>query len=184
MALPLRQIGSVLALSAALAAPAAQAATAGNCLTRPEMRAMVAYFLPSLVRSAVSTCTPHLPSDSYLVARAPNLGTALEAGQDAAWPLAKAAFLKMGGGSKDMGAVAKMPDAVLRPFVEAAIEGELVPSIKPETCSDIDRVAATLEPLPADNTVDLIAEILNLAARSDKKIPACPAPAPVRQSSK
>lgn len=183
MAIRLSSFGAAAALCAALAAPAAQAATASACITRTEVHAMVGYFLPTLVRSAVTTCTPHLPADAYLVARAPNLAAELESGQDAAWPLAKAAFLKMGGG-KDMGPVAKMPDAVLRPFVEAAIEGELAPSIKPETCADIDRVAATLEPMPAANTVNLITEILNLAGRKDNKIPVCQPAASASQSSK
>jgi hypothetical protein len=68
-----------------------------------------------------------------------------------------------------------MPDEVIRPFIEAALTAELAPKVKGENCADIDRLTATLEPLPAANVVDMFAEILNLVAREDKKLSSCPA---------
>ena len=81
-----------LAATAALAAlipvqaAQAQAQTARSCISREEMRGLVAYLLPTLLDSTISTCKAHLPGDSYLIARAPTLLSRLNEGKDKAWP--------------------------------------------------------------------------------------------------
>lgn len=171
MASPLFRTAAVLAL---LSAGSAQAAQAPSCVTRAEMRGLVAYFLPTVVNSTITTCSQHLSGDTYLVSRAPTLVTTLDKGKDAAWPSARSAFLKIGGKGKDAAMIEKLPDDLLRPLIETIITTELLPGIKPGQCADIDRIARTMEPLPADNTVDLVAEVLSVAARGDSKIPSCP----------
>lgn len=170
------RFAATAALAALIPLQAAQAQAAKSCITRTEMRGMVAYFLPTLLDSTITTCKAHLPGDSYLIARAPSLLERLNAGKDQAWPHAKAAFMKFGGNKGSATKVLDaMPDEVIRPFIEAAITAELGPKVKPENCADIDRLTATLEPLPASNMVDMFAEILNLVAREDKKLSSCPA---------
>ena len=171
-----------LAATAALAAlipvqaAQAQAQTARSCISREEMRGLVAYLLPTLLDSTISTCKEHLPGDSYLIARAPTLLSRLNEGKDKAWPQAKAGFMKFGGTrASETKLLNAMPDEVIRPFIEAALTAELAPKVKGENCADIDRLTATLEPLPAANVVDMFAEILNLVAREDKKLSSCPA---------
>lgn len=169
------RIAATAALAAIIPLQAAQAQAAKSCITRSEMRGMVAYFLPTLLDSTITTCKAHLPGDSYLIGRAPALLDRLNEGKDKAWPDAKAAFMKFGGGkAPETKVLDAMPDEVIRPFIEAAITAELAPKVKPENCADIDRLTATLEPLPASNMVDMFAEILNLVAREDKKLSSCP----------
>lgn len=164
------------AVLALISSGQAQAATTANCITRPEMQGLVAYFLPSVLNSTITSCGAALPAQSYLVAKGPALVAQLEAGKDSAWPAAKAAFMKMSGEGqgKDNALLQKLPDEALRPLIESIIETELLPSIKPGTCQDIDRVAATLEPLPATNTVTMVAELLSIGARKDGKFSSCP----------
>ena len=166
---------AVLALVSAAQLQAAQAQDK-SCVTRPELRGLVAYALPTVLQTTIDKCAPRLAPDSYLIARAPQLVSTLEAGRSAAWPQAKQAFVKIGGkGEKDTaGMFALLPEEAVRPLIEAVIEQKLVPSIKPESCPDIDRIMTPLEPLPASNLIDTMTEVLLVAARKDKSMPTCP----------
>lgn len=165
----------ILALAASAQVQAAQTQNAVNCLQPAEMHGLVAYFLPTVLDSTVKTCSAHLPADAFLRTKASQLVTTLSAGKDAAWPMAKTAFIKISGRGQGDAVLEKMPEEVLRPFIEAAMTAEVAPSIKAKDCKDVDRIAATLEPLPSDNLVALVTEILNVAARGDRKIASCPA---------
>lgn len=176
MSSPFIRLAATAALAALIPLQAAQAQEAKSCISREEMRGLVAYMLPTVLNSTISTCKAHLPGDSYLIARAPALLDRLNADKDKAWPQAKAGFMKFGGGKASSAKILDaMPDEVIRPFIEAAITAEIAPKVKPESCADIDRLSATLEPLPASNMVNMFAEILNLVAREDKKLSSCPA---------
>jgi hypothetical protein len=150
---------------------AAQAAQAQQCLTRPEVNGMVAYFLPSLLDTTIKTCSAQAADHSFLRTRAPQLVGELNGGRDAAWPMARAAFMKFAG--DDGGEIGKMSDAVVKPFIEEAINGMVAQKITTRNCSDVDRVLTPLAPLPAANVVDLLTELLMVAARGDKKMPTC-----------
>jgi hypothetical protein len=168
---------AVLALTASAQVAAAQTdAAAKSCLTRPELRGMVAYFLPSVLQSTIDKCSQRLTPDSYLLGRAPLLATTLEATRSESWPMAKAAFIKIGGNDNKSTAdlFAMLPEETIRPIVEAAITQKLGPSIKPESCKDIDRIMAPLEPLPPANLIDTVTEVMLVAARKDKSMPTCP----------
>lgn len=166
---------AIVALVSSAQAQAAATKAASDCLSPEEVHAMVAYFLPSALDATISTCNTHLPADSFLRSKGPALVQTLSGGKDAAWPMAKSAFGKFGGNGKKDKLIDGMDDAIVRPFIEAAVTSELAPAIKPTNCKDINRIAATLEPLPAGNMVDLVAEILAVAARGDRKMATCPA---------
>lgn len=165
----------ILALAASAQVQAAQTQNASTCVAPAEMHGLVAYFLPTVLDSTIKTCSAHLPSDAFLRTSAPQLVTRLNAGKDAAWPMAKSAFIKISGKDQGDATFERMPEDVLRPFIEAAITTEVAPSIKAKDCKDVNRIAATLEPLPPENLVALVTEILNVAARGDRKIASCPA---------
>jgi hypothetical protein len=173
------QAAAVLALvsSSQIMAAQTQAAEAGakQCLTRPELRGMVAYFLPTVLQSTIDKCTQRLAADSYMLARAPQLVTTLEAGRAESWPMAKRAFIKIGGNdSKDTAKVfSSLPEEAIRPIVEAVISEKLGGAIKPENCGDINRIMTPLEPLPAGNMIDMVTEVMFVAARKDKSMPTC-----------
>lgn len=167
---------AVLALVSSAQLQAAEAqAQSQTCLSRPELRGLVSYFLPTVLKSAIDTCTSRLTKDSYMVARAPQLLDALEADRSGSWPMAKAAFVKIGGDSDEAtgNLFASLPEEAVRPLIEAVIADKLGSAIKPESCGDIDRVMTPLEPLPAANLVDLLSETLAIAGRNDKKMRVC-----------
>jgi hypothetical protein len=168
------QTAAVLALVASAQLQAAQT-QAQTCLTRPELRGMVAYFLPTVLESAIDTCSQRLKPESYMMARAPQLLTTLESGRSQAWPMAKAAFVKIGDDGKKGTAelFAALPEEAVRPLIEAVITEKIGSSIKPDSCGDIDRVMAPLEPLPAANLIDVLTEAMAIAGRNDKQLRVC-----------
>ncbi len=171
---PIFRAAGVLALLASAQAQAAEAKVGANCLNPEEIHGMVAFFLPGIVNTTIQTCAAHLPADAFLRAKGPALLEGLNAGKDAAWPMAKTAFGKFGDKGQADKVLGEMPDELLRPFVEAAVTAELAPEIDPKNCNDVNRIAATLEPLPAQNFVALIAEIMGLVTRGERKLMACP----------
>lgn len=163
---------AVLALMSAGQLQAAQVAKT-SCMTRGELRGMLTYFMPSVLDSTIAKCKDRLDADSYLIGQAPKLVDTLRAGQDAAWPDAKKAIAKIGGGTNDTAMLDVLPEAAMRPMMEAMAQEKLGSSIKPENCGDINRIMGTLEPLPAANMIEFMTETLAVVARKDSKMPVC-----------
>lgn len=171
-----KTIAGALAL-AALAVPSmAQAATAG-CMTKPELRGMVAYMLPFVVDSAIEKCSGSVSADSFMATRAPELSKELIKGQPAAWPMAKRAFMKFSGDSDKQTAamMEAMPESAMRPLLESVLTQEFTSKIMTKDCKDIDAVLGTLAPLPASSFVELITEVIVIGAREDKEMKICEA---------
>jgi hypothetical protein len=151
-----------------------EAAQAQSCMTRNELRGMVAYMLPIFGSALIERCRSRLPANAYLTTRGPKLISALEAGQDAAWPAASAAIAKIGGTDKS---AAKMLDAMppeaVKPMVESMIQTRFIADIKARDCQDADNIMRTMEPLPVGNVIDLITEILVIGARNDRELTVC-----------
>jgi hypothetical protein len=164
---------AILALLSTAQLQAAQTADAAQCLTKPEVQGMVSYMLPTAIDSAVKQCGPHLPADSYLSRGAPRLADQLKSDRAAAWPMARQAFIKLGGNNAEAAMLKDMPEEVVGPIIAYAMEKKVMPEVKPQTCQDIERIAATLEPLPAPNVTRLFTEILMVADRKDGKLKAC-----------
>lgn len=155
----------------------AQAAAAKPCMSQAELRGMVAYVLPSVMSSVVERCRASLPAGSAMLTRGTQVVSELEAGQSAAFPMARQAFAKFSDDGNKDGAdlFLSMPESTLKPIIEGAITQELTASVKVKDCPDIDRVFGTLQPLPASNFVDLVTQIMTIAARDDKKMSVCAA---------
>lgn len=147
------------------------------CMTQAELHGMVAYVLPSAMTAVVERCRASLPAGSAMLTRGPQLATELEAGQSAAFPMARKAFAKFSDKGDDSGAamMMMMPEAALRPIIEGALSQQLTSSIKVKDCPDIDRVFGTLRPLPASNFVDLFTQVIAISARDNKQMSVCPA---------
>lgn len=171
-----KTIAGALALAALSVPSMAQAATAG-CMTKPELRGMVAYMLPFVVDSAIEKCAGSVPPTSFMATRAPELSKELTKGQPAAWPMAKRAFMKFSGDSSKESAdmMDSMPETAMRPLLESVLTQEFTSKIKTKDCKDIDTVLGTLAPLPATNFVDLITEVVVIGARDDKEMRVCEA---------
>lgn len=168
-------VAAVMALCGAVQAQA-QAAAAPQCLTRGEIRGMVAYVMPTVLSAAAAKCAPGLPSTAFFATRAPQLITELEPGRAAAFPMAKQAFKKFGGkGDSSTSAIFDaLPEEAFGPIIEAVVSEKLTGEIKHESCGDIDRVMTAMAPLPGSNMIDLITEAVVLAARDDRKMRSCP----------
>lgn len=153
----------------------AQAAQAQSCLNRNEVRGMVAYMLPIFGSALIERCKTRLPSDSYLVTRGPKLVSALQAGQEAAWPAARSAFIKISGdGDEDtIDAMNALPESTMRPLIEGMVDEEFIGDVKTRDCKDADRIMKTMEPLPAANVVDLVTELVMIGGRGDKEVNVC-----------
>ena len=165
-----RFTAGALALVSAGQLQAAQTADAATCLSREEINGLVAYVMPDALDAAIATCKPTLAADSFLLRRGPALSTTLHAGKDAAWPAARAGFLKFGHDE----AMPKLKDATLRTMVDDIMGQKLAPAIKPSVCGDAERILAPLEPLPTTNLIAFIGAIVSVAARKDPKMPTCP----------
>ena len=167
--------GIAAAMALLSASQAEAAAPAPACMTQPELRGMVAYILPSTMGALIERCRPGLSSSAAMLTGGPRLVSELQAGQTAAFPMARQAFSKFSG-SGDKAAsdlFMTMPEGMLKPIIEEAMTKELVSNIKVADCRDIDRVFATLQPLPASNFVELFTQVFTIAARNDRKMPVC-----------
>lgn len=164
-----------IATSAALLAATSAQAAAPDCITKPELRAVVAFALPAFAEGMVERCRSRLPSDAYLTTRGPSLVTGLKAGQEAAWPLARRAVGKMAArdGKGDMAMFEELPFEMVEPLFAGMIETRFVDGIKARDCEDTNNILKTLDPLKPENFVDLITEVMMVAGRDDKELNIC-----------
>ena len=171
------RLTAALALLATSQLSAAMPAPAQPCMTPAELRGMVAYVVPSAMTTLIERCRPGLPAGASLLGRGGQLVAEFEAGRAAAFPLARRAFAKFSDtGDKNTTAIMlTMPEETLRPIVDDALSSKLVGAIAVKNCADIDRIFATLEPLPASNFIDLFTQVVTIGARDDKKMSVCPA---------
>ena len=163
---------------ALVASTQAQAAEAQRCLNRGELRGLVAYVLPSVAEMVIERCKTRVPANAFLNTRGPQLVKGLRAGQSAAWPMARSAFIKLAGdeGEEMAEMIEALPESTAGPIVEKVVEDEFGSSFKVKDCADIDRVLGTMAPMQASNFVDLFTEVLIIGGRDDKDIPVCANP--------
>lgn len=147
----------------------AQAAQEAPCLTPAEFSALSSYALPSLITGVAARCTTTLPANAYLTRSGAQLSQRYAARKQAAWPGARAAFLKVSGGNAEVSQLfTAMPDEALQPMVDGLISGMIGQKLPTERCGSIDRLASLLAPLPPENTVELIALAVGLGSKSGK----------------
>ncbi|HQS97879.1 MAG: hypothetical protein B7X90_13460 [Novosphingobium sp. 17-62-19] len=149
----------------------AQAATTpASCLSEAEVTALVGYALPAVIGGTMKSCKPHLATNGYFATRGTEFLGRYAARKEANWPMAKAAFLKLGStkDSKMVDTIANMPDEAVQPFVEGIVSEMVGSEIKPTQCTAIERGVRLLSPLPPENTAELVTFVLVL---SDKPKP-------------
>lgn len=154
-------------------ATALEAAPRGTCISSAEMHGMVAYFLPAVLDNVAKNCSAYTPASGYLRTGLPNLQAQLREGREAAWPMAKSAFFKLGG-QKDARTMAMLSDDALRPMVDDILGSKFSISVDAAKCGEINDIAEALAPLNAPQTVHLLASILSTVARKDRKMTSCP----------
>lgn len=171
--------GAVLALTQGQLAHAAT--NADGCLSEAELGGLVGYALPSVINGTMKACMPHLSPSGFFATRGTAFAGQYVALKDSNWPVAKNAFLKLGG-TKDASlnsTLKALPDSALQPFVEAMVSEMVGGEIKPGQCTAIERGVRILAPLPAENTAELITFIVMIAdkpkAGKPSSLPICKA---------
>lgn len=171
-----------LALVLAATPVTAQAASAPPCLTSAEFTALSSYALPSIISGASNRCAAALPADAWLQRNGGQLASRYAESKSAAWPGAKAAFLKLGGGIGNAEAsnlLKTLPDTSLQPMVDALIAGMVGQRLPAERCTSVDRLVRLLSPLPPESTAELIGIAAGLGARTGQAkvgiVAICPA---------
>ena len=164
----MRKFTLTLTMLAALSPGMAAAQQTPPCLTAQEFAAVSTFALPGLIRGVAQRCQPVLPQDAFLRSQSENLAQRYTAGRDRAWPEAKAAFLKVGGGLDPQAAslFKAMPDESLKPFVESAVSTMVAQQMPTDRCSAVDRLVMLLSPLPPSSTAEVIGLAAGLGARS------------------
>lgn len=169
-----RTFAAAVALVALPAQAGAQAAAkATPCLTEPEVRALATFAMPSALDGLIRNCTTHVGDAGFMTRNGAALVAGYAANKNAAWPMARKAFFRLGG-DKDKESVemiAKLPDEALQPFVEGMIGGMVGAKLKPEQCRVADKMMRLLAPLPPENMVELLGTVVELATAGKKAAP-------------
>lgn len=65
--------------------------------------------------------------------------------------------------------ISQMPPEVFGPFINEIIAGLIAQEITSESCVPVNRILELLDPMPAQNTADLIGYIVKFVAEQDAK---------------
>lgn len=159
---------SALALACVLAVtPGLANATQTACLTQAEFSSLAGYALPSVISGTSKRCEASLADDAFLRASGSQLVERYASRKEAAWPGAKAAFIKLSESREDetVAIFRKMPDSTLQEVVDIMLEGMIGQEIPLEKCDTIDSFLRLLAPLPPENTADLIGLTVGLVSK-------------------
>ncbi|MGX7895291.1 hypothetical protein [Tsuneonella sp. HG222] len=165
-----------LALAAMGSAATAQTAQAAQCLSEAEISGLVVYAMPSVISAGQTTCAKQLPANGFMATGGAKMAQRYAARGDASWPMAKAAFFKIGKlKPKDTAMFAQLPDEAVRPLFDALVEQMVAQEIKPGSCRNIERLVQVLDMLSPEQAGTLSGVIAALALGDDKDVKICPA---------
>lgn len=138
--------------------------------------AAVQFAMPHLIAGVRTRCAPSLSGDGFLAREGDALIARYSRDADAAWPQARALLveeMRADSGESESGSVADafddMPDEVLKSFVVAFIPSLLAGEIKTEDCSDLEQITAAFAPMPPQNLASLVAGIVRLSERAERR---------------
>ena len=163
----MRKIVLSLAIGLSILPGLAQAAEP-PCLTAREFTDLSSYALPSIITGTAQRCSVALPANAFLKRNGPSLASRYAVAKPAAWPGAKAAFIKLSGGmnADAVNLFRALPDDKLQPMVDTLVEGLIGQQIPPQRCTMIDETVRLLAPLPPQSTARLIALAVGFGSRA------------------
>ncbi len=166
-----RALASSMAVATAMLPGLAMAAEP-PCLSPVEFTALATYALPSVITGTIQRCDATLPPDAFLKTDGTRLAARYAPASDAAWPTAKAAFLKLTGGNDQGGGslVHGLSDNALQQIVDTAIAAKIGDALPAERCGTANRLIQLLAPLPPESTAGVIALAVGLGTKSGRKI--------------
>lgn len=171
----------ILAAAAAAMIPAVAEAAEPPCLTPSEFTSLATYALPSAITGASQRCAASLPRTAFIERDAVQLAQSYSAAKAAAWPGAKAAFLKVGStiNPQAQDVFRTLPDNALQPLVDGVIVGVVSEKLPLDRCAAVDRLVTLLSPLPPQSTAELIGLAVGLGSKPGPhklgKFAICPA---------
>jgi hypothetical protein len=173
------RFASTLALTALATAQAAQAQPA--CVAAEDIGDTLLYTIPIAYDAVRTSCQRELKPDGFLARKGDAFIATFRARQNSAWPGALRflkTFLVRDGNAKakdgsdaDIATIiTSLPEASLRPFVDALLGQMIANEIKPNSCGTIERGIELLSPLPVDNVAGLLTFILEVAEIKNPQI--------------
>jgi hypothetical protein len=161
---------TAIAAALMLVAPAVAQAAEPPCLSPAEFTALTDYALPSILTGASQRCSATLGPDAFLRRDGAQMIQRYAQHRPAAWPGAKAAFLKLSAStSADAGNLIRtLPDASLQQMLDGLMSGMVAQHVPVDRCGTIDRLIGLLSPLPAASTAEVIALAVGLGAKSGR----------------
>jgi hypothetical protein len=137
-----------------------------------EASALAVYAMPGFISAARQTCASELSPNGFLALQGPGLAQRYAAEQSAAWPVARAALLRIAAAKvpDQAKSIAKLPDSAVRPLADALIEQELAAKIHPRSCRNIERMAEAISPLDPRDASRVLGVLFDIASASDKLV--------------
>ena len=161
---------TILLAGALALAPAQALAATPPCLTPAEFASMARYALPSVITGAAERFAANLPATAYLKRSGAQLAGRYATGKVAAWPSAKAAFLKLSTWTNaDAGRLLQtLPDPSLQQMADGVLAGMVAQHLPVDRCAPVDRLVNLLSPLPPESTAELIVLGVGLGAKAGR----------------
>ena len=147
-----RTISLIGAATLALQGSAAHAQQ--QCFSEDEVSAAFIYAMPGVIDGVSTRCSASLGKGGFLARSGKTMAARYAARQDAAWPKARSALLKIvtnaskaKNSTGTLGMLSQIPGETMRPLVDALIVQEASNRTELTNCGKVDKLAAALAPL-------------------------------------
>jgi hypothetical protein len=161
---------TVLAAALLAVLPTLAQAAESPCLSPAEFTSLADYALPSIISGTSQRCSASLGPQAWLPRNGTQLVQRYAERRPAAWPGAKAAFLKLSATTNTdaNNLIRTMPDASLQQLLDGLMTGLIAQQVPVDRCGAIDRLISLLSPLPAASTAEIIALAVGLGAKAGR----------------
>jgi hypothetical protein len=157
-------------LAAGLSTAASSAMPKLPDMSGDEASALAVYAMPGFIAAARQTCAGELSPNGFLSLQGPGLAQRYAAEQNAAWPVARSALLRIVSAKApdQVKTFESLPDKAIRPLADALIQQELAAKIHPRSCRNIERMAEAISPLDPRDASRVLGVLFDIASTSDK----------------
>jgi hypothetical protein len=155
------RLGAFAAAALALQTSAAQAQQ--QCFSEDEVSAAFIYAMPGVIDGVSTRCSATLGKGGFLARQGNTMKARYVAQQNAAWPKARSALLKVvtnasktKNSDSTLGMLSQIPGDTMRPLVDALIVQEASNRTELSSCGKVDKLAAALAPLEPKHAGNLL----------------------------
>jgi hypothetical protein len=151
----------ICAVALALQAQAAHAQQ--QCFSQDEVSAAFVYAMPGVIEGVTTRCSASLGTNGFLARQGKAMAARYTAQQNAAWPKARSALLKIvtnasktGNSNGTLGVLSQIPADTMRPLIDALIVQEAANRTETAQCGKVDKLAAAIAPLDPRDAGNLL----------------------------